>query len=138
MKNHPSLSSPSPFRLLCRLVTSAFALLLLTMTVSCGGGKSEDHEAVMQALSVVNALEIRVNDIQQQITETQVLSGRVRFWQSVAMTFIVISLVALVGGSALGSRARQENAEFRQRRSERVSQESPVALKSPNRSLNHV
>ena len=113
MKNHPSISSPSPFRLLCRLVTSSFALLLLTMTVSCGGGKSEDHEAGMQALSVVNALEIRVNDIQQQITETQVLSGRVRFWQSVAMTFIVISIVALVGGSALGSRARQENAEFR-------------------------
>jgi len=130
-------------------MTSAFALLLLTMTVSCGGGNPEEHEAVMQALSAVTALEVRVDEMQQQITDTQILSGRVSLWQSVAMVFVVISVVALVGGSALGSRARRENAEFRQMRLDLAGQEPPAAveslespaalqtLKSPTRSLNH-
>jgi hypothetical protein len=152
MKTHPivSLSStPAPLRLLGRLVTSAFALLLLTMTVSCGVGNPEEHEAVMQALSAVAALEVRVHDLQQQITDTEVLSSRVSFWQSVAAVFVVISIVALVGGSALGSRARRENVDIRQMRLDVAYPEPPVSpvaleslkspqtLKSPTRSLNH-
>lgn len=143
MKTHPIVSThskpskpspsstPAPLRLLGRLVTSAFALLLLTMTVSCGGRNQEEHEAVLRAISAVAALEVRVNDMQQQITDTQILSRRVSLWQSVAMVFVVISVVALVVGSALGSRARRENAEFRQMRLDLTCPESPESPESP-------
>lgn len=114
MKIHPTtpFTSGRP-----RLVRLGVALLLgmLSLTLAgCDGSdswlpfgreKSTDEEAI-------KVLEARFDELKASVTGTQNQVGRVAFWQATAAIFVVLSGIALVGGAALGSRARRDRERF--------------------------
>lgn len=92
MKSHPN---SIPIILLA-------GLLLLTL-VSCSGpdfgGQARENAAAIEKL------ESRFDELEGGL-------GSVVFWQALAAVFFVLVGLALVGGAALGSRARRDREGF--------------------------
>ena len=108
MKSPPLIPS---FHRLRRLATALLVGACLTLTVSCGkrdswlpfGGKKSACEKAYESL------ESQFKDLKASVTGGKTSADRVAFWQATAALFIVLSGFALVGGAALGSRARRES-----------------------------
>ena len=96
------------------LITLLTAALLLS-TASCGkrswlpfGEKKSSCEKAYESL------EGQFKDLKATVTGGKTSADRAAFWQATAALFIVLSVFALVGGAALGSRARRDRERFRQ------------------------
>ncbi len=83
-------------------VTLVLGILLLT-SVSCSapdfGSRAKENAAAIEQL------ESRFNELENGL-------GGVVFWQALAAVMFVLAGFALVGGAALGSRARRDHARF--------------------------
>ncbi len=83
-------------------VTLVLGILLLT-SVSCSapdfGSRAKENAAAIEQL------ESRFNELENGL-------GGVVFWQALAAVFFVLAGFALVGGAALGSRARRDHARY--------------------------
>jgi hypothetical protein len=83
-------------------VTLLLGILLLT-SVSCSapdfGARAKENAAAIEKL------ESRFNELESGL-------GGVVFWQALAAVFFVLAGFALVGGAALGSRARRDHTRF--------------------------
>lgn len=83
-------------------VALALGILLLT-SVSCSapdfGGRAKENAAAIEKL------ESRFNELENGL-------GGVVFWQALAAVMFVLAGFALVGGAALGSRARRDHTRF--------------------------
>lgn len=83
-------------------VTLLLGILLLT-SVSCSapdfGSRAKENAAAIEQL------ESRFNELENGL-------GGVVFWQALAAVFFVLAGFALVGGAALGSRARRDHTRF--------------------------
>ena len=116
-----------------RFAVALLTAVLLTSSVGCGGhvdhvGEDaplhEDEpkrswpffggkEKVSQ--SDFESLEADFEDLRAQVTgDGKSFAGNVALWQAVAALFIVLAGFALVGGAALGSRARRERHQQQQ------------------------
>jgi len=89
---------------------------LLLCSASCGkrdsflpfGGKKSTCEKAYESL------ESQFKDLKAAVTGGKTSADRASFWQAVAALFIVLSVFALIGGAALGSRARLARERLRQ------------------------
>jgi len=83
-------------------VTLVLGILLLT-SVSCSapdfGSRAKENAAAIEQL------ESRFNELENGL-------GGVVFWQALAAVMFVLAGFALVGGAALGSRARRDHTRF--------------------------
>ena len=94
-------------------MTASIALLLIT-TVSCGKRDSwlpfGDKKSTCE--KAIETLENQFKDLKASVTGGKTSADRAAFWQATAALFIVISGFALIGGAALGSRARRDCETF--------------------------
>lgn len=96
------------------LITLLLGVLLLS-TASCGkrdsllsfGTKKSTCEKAYETL------ETQFQELKATVTGCPTSADRAAFWQATAALFIVLSGFALVGGAALGSRARRDRERFR-------------------------
>ena len=100
------MKSPHHITLCARATRLAVALILsivLLTSVSCSGpdfgSRAKDNAAAIEML------ENRFDEMESGL-------GGVVFWQALAAVFFVLAGFALVGGAALGSRARRDQARF--------------------------
>ncbi len=97
-------------------ILPVLAGLLLLGTTSCGKRDSwlpfgEKKSACEKAYE---SLEVQFKDLKASVTGGKTSADRVAFWQASAALLLVLAAFALVGGAALGSRARRERERFRQ------------------------
>jgi hypothetical protein len=97
------------------LITLLTAALLLS-TASCGKRDSwlPFGEKKSSCEKAYESLEGQFKDLKATVTGGKTSADRAAFWQATAALFIVLSVFALVGGAALGSRARRDRERFRQ------------------------
>ena len=96
------------------LITLLVGALLLG-TASCGqrdswvpfGEKKSTCDIALQSL------EAQFKDLKATVTGGTTSADRAAFWQATAALFIVLAGFALIGGAALGSRARRARERFR-------------------------
>lgn len=86
-----------------RLNVALLLGIILLTSVSCSGpdfgSRATDNAAAIEKL------ESRFDEMESGL-------GGVVFWQALAAVFFVLASFALVGGAALGSRARRDQARF--------------------------
>jgi len=104
--HRPSLSALGLFSL---------AILVLFATTGCGGsgswGSSSEEDARWR--SSHRTLEAKIDRLKSQIEREQKQAERANFWRSVSVALVALVFFALVGGAALGSRARHDSHPFR-------------------------
>jgi len=83
-----------------QILTVLLAGVLLLSTTSCEG-----PSFMTRNTRAIETLELEVDQLK---TSHRTVAQRVGFWQAVAAVGFVLSGFALVGGAALGSRARRE------------------------------
>jgi len=86
-----------------RLAVTLVLGILLLASVSCSspdfGSRAKENAAAIEKL------ESRFNELENGL-------GGVVFWQALAAVMFVLAGFALVGGAALGSRARRDHTRF--------------------------
>ncbi len=89
---------------------------LLLGTASCGKRDSwmPFGEKKSSCEKAYESLETQFKDLKATVTGGKTSADRAAFWQATAALFIVLSVFALVGGAALGSRARRDRDRFSQ------------------------
>ena len=95
-------------------ITLLLGVLLLS-TASCGKRDSwlPFGEKKSSCERAYESLEGQFKDLKATVTGGKTSADRAVFWQATAALFIVLSGFALVGGAALGSRARRDRERFR-------------------------
>jgi hypothetical protein len=92
-----------PMSRITRLAVTLVLGILLLASVSCSapdfGARAKENAAAIEQL------ESRFNELENGL-------GGVVFWQALAAVMFVLAGFALVGGAALGSRARRDHARF--------------------------
>ena len=92
-----------PSSRITRLALTFLLGIVLLTSVSCSGpefgGRAKDNTEAIEKL-------------QSRFDELESGLGGVVFWQALAAVFFVLAGFALVGGAALGSRARRDQAGF--------------------------
>jgi len=92
-----------PMSRITRLAVMLVLGILLLTSVSCSGpdfgGQAKENAAAIEQL------ESRFDELEGGL-------GSVVFWQALAAVFFVLVGLALVGGAALGSRARRDREGF--------------------------
>jgi len=88
--------------------------LALFATTGCGGSSSWNpfDRGEPEWKSSHRVLETRVDGLKGQIEQDKAQSERADFWRIVAIALIAVAFFALVGGTALGSRARRDSHLF--------------------------
>ena len=96
-------------------ITLLLGVLLLS-TASCGKRDSwlPFGEKKSSCERAYESLEGQFKDLKATVTGGKTSADRAAFWQAAAALFIVLSVFALIGGAALGSRARRDRERFRQ------------------------
>ncbi len=96
-------------------ITLLLGVLLLS-TASCGKRDSwlPFGEKKSSCERAYESLETQFKDLKATVTGGKTSADRAAFWQAAAALFIVLSVFALIGGAALGSRARRDRERFRQ------------------------
>ena len=96
-------------------ITLLLSVLLLS-TASCGKRDSwlPFGEKKSSCERAYESLEGQFKDLKATVTGGKTSADRAAFWQAAAALFIVLSVFALIGGAALGSRARRDRERFRQ------------------------
>ncbi len=109
------------------LITLLVGALLLG-TASCGKRDSwlPFGEKKSSCEKAYETLEGQFQDLKATVTGGKTAADRAAFWQATAALFIVLSGIALVGGAALGSRARRDRERFRQTTVPATAAEHPV------------
>lgn len=99
-----------------RILLPLLAVVCLATTVSCGKRDSwlPFGEKKSTCEKAIETLENQFKDLKASVTGGKTSADRAAFWQATAALFIVLSGFALVGGAALGSRARRDSEQFRQ------------------------
>lgn len=100
-----------------RTLITLLAGALLLGTASCGKRDSSwlpFGEKKSSCEKAYETLEGQFKDLKATVTGGKTSADRAAFWQATAALFIVLSVFALVGGAALGSRARRDRERFRQ------------------------
>jgi hypothetical protein len=105
-----------PMIRLKRTLLTLLAGAVLIGTASCGDRESwlpfgKKKSTCEKAYA---SLESQFKDLKATVTGGETSADRAAFWQATAACFIVLSGFALVGGAALGSRARRASERFRQ------------------------
>ena len=110
-----SQSNQKPERML-RIPLVLLAVVCLATTVSCRKRDSwlPFGEQKSTCEKAIETLENQFKDLKASVTGGKTSADRAAFWQATAALFIVLSGFALVGGAALGSRARRDSEQFRQ------------------------
>jgi hypothetical protein len=118
-----------------RLAGVLLAGILLLGTVSCGKRDKESWLPFGKKESACEkafgTLETQFKDLKASITGRQTSADRAAFWQATAALFIVLSGFALVGGAALGSRARRDQGQFQQEASQPDPESDPEPTEEP-------
>jgi hypothetical protein len=98
-----------------RILIPLIAGALLLGTASCGKRESwlPFGEKKSTCELAYESLESQFRDLKTSVTGGATAADRTAFWQATAALFIVLCGFALVGGAALGSRARRARARFR-------------------------
>ena len=96
-------------------ITLLLSVLLLS-TASCGKRDSwlPFGEKKSSCERAYESLEGQFKDLKATVTGGKTSADRAAFWQAAAALFIVLSVFALIGGAALGSKARRDRERFRQ------------------------
>jgi hypothetical protein len=99
-----------------RTLITLLAGALLLGTASCGKRDSwlPFGEKKSSCEKAYESLESQFKDLKATVTGGKTSAARAAFWQATAALFIVLAGFALVGGAALGSRARRDRERFRQ------------------------
>lgn len=99
-----------------RTLIALLTAVLLLVTASCGKRDSwlPFGEKKSSCEKAYETLESQFKDLKATVTGGKTSADRAAFWQATAALFIVLSGFALVGGAALGSRARRDRERFRQ------------------------
>jgi len=99
-----------------RTLITLLAGALLLCTASCGKRDSwlPFGEKKSSCERAYESLEGQFKDLKATVTGGKTSADRAAFWQATAALFIVLAGFALVGGAALGSRARRDRERFRQ------------------------
>jgi hypothetical protein len=99
-----------------RTLITLLAGALLFGTASCGKRDSwlPFGEKKSSCERAYESLEGQFKDLKATVTGGKTSADRAAFWQATAALFIVLAGFALVGGAALGSRARRDRERFRQ------------------------
>ena len=107
------------------MFTHLIAVLGLATLVGCGKRDSwlpfGDKKSACE--KAYDSLESQFKDLKATVTGGTTSADRAAFWQAIAALFIVLSGFALVGGAALGSRARRDHERFHR---EQSASEVPV------------
>ena len=95
-------------------ITLLLGALVLCST-SCGKRDSwlPFGEKKSSCEKAYESLETQFKDLKATVTGGKTSADRAAFWQATAALFIVLAGFALVGGAALGSRARRDRERFR-------------------------
>ena len=99
-----------------RTLLTLLAGAILIATASCDKRESwlPFGEKKSTCEKAYDSLEAQFQDLKATVTGGTTSADRTAFWQATAALFIVLSGFALVGGAALGSRARLARERFRQ------------------------
>lgn len=108
------MKSPTsnPGAALTRVALFFCTALVLSATVSCGERSSWSTTDEPGWETRQDYLEAKVDRIRLQIDRDKSQSERADFWRIASVLLALLVFVALVGGAALGSRARRNNAAF--------------------------
>lgn len=100
----------NPILLIPWLRLSALALLSLASfaTIGCGGTWIPFHNEEPQWESSHRILETKIDRLKARIESDQNQTERADFWRIVSAALVTLVFFALVGGAALGSRARRD------------------------------
>ncbi len=114
-----------------RILITLLAGALLLGTASCGKRESwlPFGEEKSTCEVAYETLEAQLKDLKASVTGGTTSADRAAFWQATAALFIVLAGFALVGGAALGSRARRARERYRKATSPSVdanSESSPA------------
>lgn len=113
-----------------RILVSLLAGAILLGTASCRKGDSwlpfGDSPSTCEV--ALASLESQFRELKAAVTGGTTSADRAAFWQATAALFIVLAGFALVGGAALGSRARRDRDRFRRANATTATTvESPVS-----------
>ena len=89
------------------------ALLLGSASCSRSEGWPPFRKKPSACEQAVQTLEAKFEELKARVTGGRPEADRASFWQATAALFAVLCGFALVGGAALGSRARRERERFR-------------------------
>ena len=106
-----------PRAALSRVALLFCTALILSTTVGCGNSSASWNPFASEEpgwKDRTEYLESKVDRIHLQMERHREKSKKADFWQATAALFIVLTGFALVGGAALGSRARRDRERFRQ------------------------
>lgn len=108
---------PIPWQRLSAVAFLLFTVLISFVTTGCGGGSGSwnpFHDDGPDWESSHRVLENKIDHLKGQIESEQSQSERADFWRIVSAALITLAFFALVGGAALGSRARRDSFPFRE------------------------
>ena len=106
----------NPILLIPWLRLSALALLSLASfaTIGCAGSWKPFHDEEPQWESSHRILETKIDRLKARIENDQNQTERADFWRIVSAALVTLVFFALVGGAALGSRARRDSVPYRE------------------------